>query len=230
MALSGFKTRRLRESAVWKMIKEPVTVMDSKGVDNAIGHYKKEKLKPCMMRADDLSGIKDRVTDISCHSKSANDIVFMNLSTKKCISQSKAIINEQLLIFQQYNSVILHTGMYKTFLINSYLYKTLEDTFCSSVTHLSCYAACNDKCGILFCVLHSSHFHKKFWHKSWSGLINLNFQVRQHSGSERPLFLRAVHLKPELRCHIYEFRKPTCFIRTLIVVNDFPVWFVEIVA
>ena len=85
MALSGFKMRRLRESVVWKMIKEPVTFMDSKGVDNAIGHYKKEKLKPCMMKAEDLSRIKDRVTDISCHSKSANDRVFMNLSTQKCM-------------------------------------------------------------------------------------------------------------------------------------------------
>ena len=204
--------------------------MESKSMDNAIGHYKKEKLKPCMMRAADLSRIKDRVTDISCHSKSANDIVFMNISTQKCISQTKAIINEQLLIFQHYNCVMLHTGMYKTFLINSYLYKTLEEKFCSSVRHLSCCAACNDKCGILLCVLHSSHFHKNVWHKSWSGLIYWNFQVKQHSGSERRLFLRAVHLKPEHRCHIYEFRKPTCLKRTLIVVNDFPVWFVEIVA
>ena len=139
-------------------------------------------------------------------------------------------INEQLPIFQHFKLCDITYRHVQNILDKFISLQSIGRKSCSSVTQLFCYAACNDKCGILFCVLHSTHFHKHVWHKSWSGLIFWNFQVRQHSGSERLHFLRAVHLKPELRCHMYEFGKPTCFIRTLIVVNDFPVSFVEIVA
>ena len=136
-------------------------------MDNAIGHHKEEKLKPCIMRAEDLSRIKDRVSDITCHSESANDIVFWNLPIHKCLSQPKAIMYEQLLSFV-IRIMWCHLPACTQYSCSVHIFPKHRTAL---VILLSCYLGVAEKHMVYMSVFYIVHIFKLRFDRSWLASI-----------------------------------------------------------